>query len=407
MDADGRPTSALRLNIRGRAFEVPRETMLRFSDTYFSALLSGRWQPDRDGAYFIDRPSEGFDRILEYLRSGRLRLEGADGYEERCVYDTLEYLLIPHTYRKRWDYSSNRLLRNLTLVGMCELADGRLCGGDGSVVVVYSMQSNAVEARLEGHTDIVYNTMQLADGRVCSCSNDKSIRVWDLSTGKAELTLLGHARSVSCVAQLRDGRLCSSSFDRTVRVWDLSDGLCVLALTVTDTVALRPPSSIVELRDGRLAIGYYKAGISIWNLHSGECDARLAYEGMIAVSVVVVDATRICSSAEDGVITVWNTDTGAVEQSLRGDCGIVFSLALMHDGRLCSSAGDGGLRIWDLDSGRCVQRMDCFACFLTGTASRCFQVLQLADGRLACTYGEAGVRVWGKDPSDWGYCTVA
>lgn len=86
----------VRLKVGGDVFDVEKSVLLSVRDTYFYAMLSsGSWQPDADGAYSIDRPAVGFDRILEYLSSGILTLAGLTHLEEECVYDNLNYFLIP------------------------------------------------------------------------------------------------------------------------------------------------------------------------------------------------------------------------------------------------------------------------------------------------------------------------
>jgi BTB/POZ domain len=61
------------LELRGKIFTADRDVLMNASGTYFSGMLSsGVWQPNSDGVYVIDRPSEGFDRILECLSTGKL-----------------------------------------------------------------------------------------------------------------------------------------------------------------------------------------------------------------------------------------------------------------------------------------------------------------------------------------------
>ena len=59
----------------------------------------------------------------------------------------------------------------------------------------------------------------LPDGRLASCSHDKTVRIWDVETGECVQVLTGHGDWVMGVAALPDGRLASSS-DKTVRLWD-------------------------------------------------------------------------------------------------------------------------------------------------------------------------------------------
>ena len=60
------------LDVGGKRFATARTTLLKHPDTYFSALLgSGKWAPDADGSYFIDRSPKQFELILEFLRTGK------------------------------------------------------------------------------------------------------------------------------------------------------------------------------------------------------------------------------------------------------------------------------------------------------------------------------------------------
>jgi len=71
--------SKIKLNIGGTKFTTTKSTLLSIKDTYFYAMLSsGRWTPDEDGEYFIDRNPKCFEIILDYLRSGNLDLRGLD-----------------------------------------------------------------------------------------------------------------------------------------------------------------------------------------------------------------------------------------------------------------------------------------------------------------------------------------
>ncbi|MEG3928195.1 MULTISPECIES: hypothetical protein [unclassified Microcoleus] len=92
---------------------------------------------------------------------------------------------------------------------------------------------------LNGHTSLVNAVAVTADGnRVISGSDDKTIKVWDLTTGKEQFTLNGHTSSVNAVAVTADGkRAISGSHDNTLKVWDLTTGNVIASFTGESPIA--------------------------------------------------------------------------------------------------------------------------------------------------------------------------
>src|SRR5438093_620841 len=79
----------------------------------------------------------------------------------------------------------------------------------------------------KGHEGLVYSVMDVdtpQGKRLVSWSDDRTIRVWDL-TGKEMALCAGHEDRVWAVRGIdtkHGTRLVSCSFDKTVRVWDLT-----------------------------------------------------------------------------------------------------------------------------------------------------------------------------------------
>ena len=58
------------------------------------------------------------------------------------------------------------------------------------------------------------------------CSDDQTVRVWDLAEGTQVRTLAGHKDSVQSVSFSPDGKhLASAGDDQVVKIWDLATGL--------------------------------------------------------------------------------------------------------------------------------------------------------------------------------------
>jgi WD40 repeat protein len=115
----------------------------------------------------------------------------------------------------------------------------------------------AETARLEGHFDGVRTLCVLPDGRLASGSNDRTIRLWDVTTGAETARLEGHSDGVIALCVLPDGRLASGSNDRTIRLWDVT--------TDAETARLEADAPLLCL--AALADLHLVAGDTLGRLH--------------------------------------------------------------------------------------------------------------------------------------------
>ena len=85
---------------------------------------------------------------------------------------------------------------------------------------------------MQGHSCQVRSVVISSDGRaIASCSDDQTVRLWDIGTGECLRTLQGHTNRVESVAFRLDGQaLASGSYDETIRLWDVRTGECLKTL---------------------------------------------------------------------------------------------------------------------------------------------------------------------------------
>ena len=128
-----------------------------------------------------------------------------------------------------WDPVTGEHRRNLRARFVWRVAfspDGRLlAGGDGnSAVRLWDPVSGENKGVLTGHVIGFVRAVAFSpDGRLLASSgDDKTVRLWDPVTGTHRRPLTGHSASVEAVAFSPDGRLLASSDDKTVRLWDLT-----------------------------------------------------------------------------------------------------------------------------------------------------------------------------------------
>src|SRR5882762_3108304 len=82
---------------------------------------------------------------------------------------------------------------------------------------------------LEGHTSVCLCIAFSPYGeQLVSGSDDRTVRLWNISTGALLQIMKGHSHCVQSVMYSPDGRyIASGSDDETVRIWDAISGLQV------------------------------------------------------------------------------------------------------------------------------------------------------------------------------------
>ncbi|PRP81208.1 K+ channel tetramerization domain-containing protein [Planoprotostelium fungivorum] len=84
------------LDVGGKKYTTSKDTLMSIPNTYFTGLLgSGRWKPEADGSYFIDRDRKLFHYVLQLLRTGEMSIETLNERQKMDLKRELEYYLIP------------------------------------------------------------------------------------------------------------------------------------------------------------------------------------------------------------------------------------------------------------------------------------------------------------------------
>ncbi len=103
--------SKIKIDVGGQSFTASKETFLKFEGSFFFAMLSsGRWEPDEDGTYFIDRSPTYFPYVIDYLRTGSLdELTGLSKVELQSTKTEFDFYQIdfPCPSVPEWDTSIN------------------------------------------------------------------------------------------------------------------------------------------------------------------------------------------------------------------------------------------------------------------------------------------------------------
>ena len=279
----------------------------------------------------------------------------------------------------------------MTMIGSKEkvssvisLPDGRLVScSEEKVLRVWNMTTGDCELILSGHDGRVNSVVALRDGRIVSCSDDKTLRIWNVTSRECEVVLSGHEGWVNSVIALPDSRIVSCSNDRTLRIWNTTTGVCEIVLTGHKGWV----RSVIALPDGRLVSCSDDKKLRIWNCMTGDCEIVLTGHEKGVRSVIALPNGSLVSCSGDKISRIWNSITGACKRVLKGHMDRVNSVISLIDGRIVSCSKDKTLRIWNVKSGNCQH-------VLYGHEDSVNSVIALRNGHLVSCSDDKTLRVW-------------
>jgi WD40 repeat protein len=213
----------------------------------------------------------------------------------------------------------------------------------------------------------------------------------------------GHTARVNRVLFTPDGkRLVSVSNDKTIRIWDLTTGATVRVLRppigkgaegALYAAALSPDGKTLAV--GGLPPGASRDGTPIYiiTLASGRIERLLdGHKSTIADLAFSADGKRLASASMDKTVRIWDPFAGTCEKTLEGHTGPVLAVAWNPDGdRLVTGSTDKTARIWSVESSETVA-------VLKGHQREVRCVAWSRDGKSIATGGsDQTLRIWEPD----------
>ncbi|KZV78707.1 WD40 repeat-like protein [Exidia glandulosa HHB12029] len=264
---------------------------------------------------------------------------------------------------------------------------------------VLNLDTGATLLRLDGHTDAVLQVAVSPSGKFfASCSDDRSIRLWDAETGHAiGAPMIGHTRRVWSVAFSPDGRhIVSGSEDETIRIWSTESCTTVLGPLHGHTASV---SSVAYSPDGsRIVSSSWDNTVRVWDARTGDPILTLrGHSDWVRSAVYSPDGLRVVSGSDDHTVRIWDATTGQrVGIPLEGHSGSVWSVAYSPDGtRIASGSCDHTIRIWDAVTGAST------VATIRGHMDRVYSVAFSPEGKRLSSASEDGtVRIWDAT-DDW------
>jgi phospholipase A-2-activating protein len=187
-------------------------------------------------------------------------------------------------------------------------------GSHDKNVLLFNVETSALDGVLCGHDDVVKCGTVLPDGRLVTGSWDNSCIVWDLATGTLARRVHHHTNNIACVAAFEQDEVLSCGGDKTIARWNATTG---------------------EL------LGRYVA-------HEDTVQAVVSLTGSVTFRASFGVDRLFASAGNDSVALLWNADAPKAPLArFTGHESIIYHLSVnLHTGELLSAGDDNTLRVW-------------------------------------------------------------
>ena len=207
---------------------------------------------------------------------------------------------------------------------------------------------------LAGPTDWVCALAVLLDGRLASGSDDRTVRLWDVST-RACAAVLDHGSRVLALAALPSGGLACGCEDGDIALWSAAG---VRTATLGGGAGVGQVRSLAMLPAGRLAAGHRNgrgpSPIRVWDLQRHALDVVISGHTGPVMALAALPDGRLLSGSWDDTLRVWDERALSVRGGAGADtcaatiagAGFGIALAVLPDGRVVSGGWDGTVKVW-------------------------------------------------------------
>ncbi|XP_071494279.1 U3 small nucleolar RNA-associated protein 15 homolog [Diadema antillarum] len=221
--------------------------------------------------------------------------------------------------------------------------DGKLmiAGGEEAYVRLFDISGRAVLRIFKGHDGPVHVTKFAANNQVMSCSDDKTVRCWDIPSEEEVVRFADHKDYVRCgvVSPSSKDLWLTGSYDHSVKLHDLRTGTSILSVDHGQPVerVLMFPSGGVFLSAG----GNY---VKVWDaLAGGRLLATLSnHHKTITAMCFNANCSRLLTGSLGRHVKVYDVSTYEVVASMSYPASIL-SMGLSPDDKTLVVGATSGL----------------------------------------------------------------
>lgn len=211
------------------------------------------------------------------------------------------------------------------------------------LIKIWDINKNESLFTLTGHTSLIWDVIELEDGRLASTGDDQKLLIWNLNTKALDFALSEGKVTFAYLVQLSNKQIVTSGGNnKKLMFWDLG------TKSMTDSIELDQKLWGLALISGeRLAIGCGDGEIKIFNVSDKTTAFILQNEIKTCVSSVSeLEPGWLMSTTESNSLFVWNLNQPGDKFVLDSHSQPITGACKISDKVICTVGKDNALKIW-------------------------------------------------------------
>lgn len=231
-----------------------------------------------------------------------------------------------------------------------------LTAGGNPQLYLFDLQSprDSPLITYDGHTSNVMSVGFRQDGSwLYSCSEDGTIKIWDIRTPTCQRTYDCQAPINSVVLSPNQIEIISGDQAGNIRVWDLSTHKCREEYCPEVDSPIRSVS--IASNESMVTAGSHRGMLYVYNNKDGKLHLERSFQAhsnYLLKCIISPDLNHLATTSADKTVRLWNTETWELVRVLsrhqRWVWDAVFSADSLY---LVTASSDQSAKLWDVQTG--------------------------------------------------------
>lgn len=235
--------------------------------------------------------------------------------------------------------------------------DGKelLSGSADSTVKIWDIEKGELKKTLTNHKNSVYGLSYNAKGdKFATASYDGVARIWDDKTKERINTFKEHMLGIDDIILTADGRVITCSQDRTIKIWDSKTSKIYADTQVHKTVKIKTKSLSLNPNGKEFISSSTDGIIKAWDVVTGkEIRSKKLDTGTINSISYNHDGNLIGIAGADKSVRILKSNNFEQLHEMRGHTWNVNSVVFSPDDKyLISGSTDKKVIVWDVNTGK-------------------------------------------------------